>query len=82
MRESARWKLYNMIRQWYAPTKHAGMLTEQAEKMLNEDARQVGIWYEPSVLGSASTQWWRGRWPTEEMTSSMIYIIYVILQTV
>ena len=26
---------YSMIRQWYVPTKHAGMLPEQAEKMLN-----------------------------------------------
>ena len=28
-------QFYNMIRQWYVPTKHAGMLPEQAEKMLN-----------------------------------------------
>ena len=28
-------KNYNLIRQWYVPTKHAGMLPEQAEKMLN-----------------------------------------------
>ena len=27
--------VYNMIHQWYVPTKHAGMLPEQAEKMLN-----------------------------------------------
>jgi len=26
---------YNMIRQWYNPTKHAGQLPEAAEKMLN-----------------------------------------------
>uniref|UniRef100_A0AAV1VN97 CCHC-type domain-containing protein n=1 Tax=Peronospora matthiolae TaxID=2874970 RepID=A0AAV1VN97_9STRA len=36
-------RFYNMIRQWYVPTKHAGMLPEQVEKMLNQDARQVGI---------------------------------------
>uniref|UniRef100_A0AAV1UQ20 CCHC-type domain-containing protein n=1 Tax=Peronospora matthiolae TaxID=2874970 RepID=A0AAV1UQ20_9STRA len=28
-------KFYNMIRQWYVPNKHAGMLPEKAEKMLN-----------------------------------------------
>jgi hypothetical protein len=28
-------EFYNMIRQWYNPTKHAGMLPPNAEKMLN-----------------------------------------------
>ncbi|KAG6606579.1 Eukaryotic/viral aspartic protease, active site [Phytophthora cinnamomi] len=28
-------EFYNWIRQWYNPTKHAGMLPEKAEKMLN-----------------------------------------------
>ena len=28
-------EFYNMIRKWYVPTKHAGMLPEKAEKMLN-----------------------------------------------
>uniref|UniRef100_A0AAV1TZA4 Metal-binding protein n=1 Tax=Peronospora matthiolae TaxID=2874970 RepID=A0AAV1TZA4_9STRA len=28
-------EFYNMIRQWYVLTKHAGMLPEKAEKMLN-----------------------------------------------
>ncbi|CAI5731159.1 unnamed protein product [Peronospora destructor] len=28
-------EFYNMIRQWYVPNKHAGMLPEKAEKMLN-----------------------------------------------
>ncbi|POM60620.1 LOW QUALITY PROTEIN: hypothetical protein PHPALM_30502 [Phytophthora palmivora] len=28
-------EFYNLIRQWYNPTKHAGMLPETAEKMLN-----------------------------------------------
>ena len=28
-------QFYNMIRQWYVSTKHAGMLPEQAEKMPN-----------------------------------------------
>ncbi|CAI5725205.1 unnamed protein product [Peronospora effusa] len=28
-------ELYNLIRQWYNPTKHAGQLPEAAEKMLN-----------------------------------------------
>ncbi|EGZ05295.1 hypothetical protein PHYSODRAFT_534315, partial [Phytophthora sojae] len=47
-------EFYNLIRQWYNPTKHGGMLPESAEKMLNEDARRVGIRYETSVLSSAS----------------------------
>ncbi|POM59880.1 hypothetical protein PHPALM_31327 [Phytophthora palmivora] len=34
-------EFYNLIRQWYNPTKHAGMLPETAEKMLNQDARRV-----------------------------------------
>ena len=33
--ESSVEKFYNMIHQWYVPTKHAGMLLEQAEMMLN-----------------------------------------------
>ena len=28
-------EFYNLIRQWYNPTKHAGQLPEAAEKMLN-----------------------------------------------
>ena len=28
-------EFYNMIRQWYVPTKNAGMLPEKAQKMLN-----------------------------------------------
>ena len=28
-------QFYNMIRRWYVPTKHAELLPEQAEKMLN-----------------------------------------------
>ena len=28
-------EFYNMIRQWYNPTKHAGMFLEKAEKMIN-----------------------------------------------
>ena len=28
-------EFYNLIRQWYNPTKHAGMLPEKVEKMLN-----------------------------------------------
>ena len=26
---------YNVIRQWYSPTKHAEILLEKAEKMIN-----------------------------------------------
>uniref|UniRef100_M4C4C9 Uncharacterized protein n=1 Tax=Hyaloperonospora arabidopsidis (strain Emoy2) TaxID=559515 RepID=M4C4C9_HYAAE len=33
-------KFYNMLRKWYVPTKHAGMLPPDAKKMLNEIARQ------------------------------------------
>ena len=43
-------EFYNMIRQWYVPTKHAGLFPPKVEEMY---ARQVGIWHEPSVLGSA-----------------------------
>ena len=75
-------QFYNLICQWYVPNKHAGMLPEQAENMLNYDASQVIIWYEPSVLGSAYMYSWRGSWSTEEMTSTMIDIIHVILQNV
>lgn len=32
---------FNLIHQWYNPTKHAGQLPEAAEKMLNQNARQV-----------------------------------------
>ena len=46
-------KFYNMLRKCYVPIKHAGMLSPDAEKMFNWDARQVGTWYEPSVLGYA-----------------------------
>jgi hypothetical protein len=28
-------EFYNLIRQWYNPTQHAGMLPSNAEKMLN-----------------------------------------------
>ena len=28
-------KVYNLIRKWYVPTKHASMLSKEAEKMLN-----------------------------------------------
>ncbi|KAE9010499.1 hypothetical protein PR002_g15330 [Phytophthora rubi] len=28
-------EFYNQIRQWFDPVKHAGMLPEMAEKMLN-----------------------------------------------
>ena len=34
-------EVYNTFRQWYVPNKHAGMLTEKAEKILNYNARQV-----------------------------------------
>ncbi|POM70669.1 LOW QUALITY PROTEIN: Hypothetical protein PHPALM_12858 [Phytophthora palmivora] len=44
---------YDLIHQWYVPVKHAGMLPVDAEKMLNKNARHVGIWYEPSVLNFA-----------------------------
>ncbi|KAE9298268.1 hypothetical protein PF008_g23539 [Phytophthora fragariae] len=33
-------EFYNLIRQWYNPTKHGGMLPESVEKMLNQDARR------------------------------------------
>ena len=75
-------QFYTMIRQWYVPTKHAGTLPEQSEKIINYDARQVGIWYEPSVLGSAYMHLWRGSRSMNEMTGRMIYIIHVILQNV
>ncbi|OWZ01761.1 hypothetical protein PHMEG_00026792 [Phytophthora megakarya] len=41
-------EFYNLIRQWYVPNKHAGMLPANAENKLNYNARQVGIWYEPN----------------------------------
>jgi hypothetical protein len=50
---------YNMIRQWFNPTKHAGLLPTSAEEILNLDARQVGIWYEPSVVGFAFMHLWK-----------------------
>ena len=28
-------KVYNLIRKWYVPTKHAGLLPSKAEEMLN-----------------------------------------------
>ncbi|ETL36201.1 hypothetical protein F442_12061 [Phytophthora nicotianae P10297] len=28
-------EFYNLIRQWYDPAKHEGVLSESAEKMLN-----------------------------------------------
>ena len=46
-------KFYNMLRKWYVPTKHAVILPPDAEKMLNQDASQIGTWYEPSVPGYA-----------------------------
>ncbi|POM81873.1 LOW QUALITY PROTEIN: Hypothetical protein PHPALM_105 [Phytophthora palmivora] len=38
-------EFYNQIRQWFNPAKHAGMLPESAEIMLNYDARRVGLRY-------------------------------------
>ena len=52
-------EFYNLIRMWYVPTKHAGLIKTKAKKMLNYDARQVGIWHEPSVLGYAYMHFWR-----------------------
>ena len=41
-------EFYNLICKWYVPTKHAGMFSPKVEEMLNQDARQVGIWHEPT----------------------------------
>ena len=46
-------EFYKLIRKKYVPTKHTGLLPPEAEEIANQDARQVLIWYEPSVLGFA-----------------------------
>ena len=65
-------QFYNLIRQWYVPTKYVKMMPGQAEQTLIYRARQVGIRYEPRVLGSSYIHTWKGSWSMEDEISMMI----------
>ena len=74
-------EFFNLIRQWYVPTKHAGMFPPKVEEMLNYDARQVIIGHEPSVLGYAYMHLLRRGWTTKELRIGAIRsLIYANVQ--